>query len=110
VTTDIQEPKLPPTATESGAISELLKLNPKILEGAMAHAARVTPSEPVAPQMTPQEVQSAIDKACGRMKQEPVSRTVPDVEPPSSKPVESVREQVLRIHQSPTRPEGMEPR
>jgi hypothetical protein len=102
------EIKLPPSDIECGAISNLLNVRPEILKAAQAHAVRVMPAEAPAPQMTPEEVQAAIDKACGRMKQELVSRTVPDVEPPSSKPVESVREQVLKIHQFPTRPEGME--
>jgi hypothetical protein len=60
------EPKLPVTDVENSAVKELLTLNPKLLEGAEAHAARVMPPVVAPPKMTPEEVQSEIDRLCGR--------------------------------------------
>ena len=63
---DVKEPVLPPTETETSAVKDLLKINPDILAGAEAHVARVMPPKPVAPKISPQEVQAEIDRVCGR--------------------------------------------
>lgn len=60
------EPKLPVTDVEKSAVTDLLTFNPNLLSGAEAHAARVMPPAEAPPKMTPAEVQSEIDRICGR--------------------------------------------
>ena len=52
---------------ENAAVNDLLRLNPKVVEGAENHIARIeaTPTE-VPHQMTPKEVQAEITRLCGR--------------------------------------------
>lgn len=57
---------LPVTDSEQSAVKDLLTLNPELLAGAEAYAARVMPPAEAPSKMTPEEVQSEIDRLCGR--------------------------------------------
>jgi hypothetical protein len=106
MTLEVKEPVLPPTETERGAIADLLKLNPQICENAARHAARVAPEAP-ASRPTAQEVTDAIDIACGRAPKSGIEQPVCKADAPPQA-IESVRERVLKGHQFPSLPQGME--